>query len=1086
MVSEKTLGNHIFISYAWLDSADWVRKLHIDLTDQGLRVWLDIYDIPPGSDWNEEIDRALESAKVLIVIMTPGSTLSIQVRGEWNYALNRLIPVIPILLKPCDIPRTLNTLNYIDFTSDHQQAFAKLIQRLHDLDSDHILHLKTLRDAFLEVQGEAEVPSRFQGKIDQITQAMGGWTDRVERQTVRVSSGLSRERENSLREKTQRTKSVLTQRIVGPHIQDVTDHFKDRLPDLAEVSRNLARKSCRVVSIVGRGGIGKTALASKILAELEQNRWLHANEPIKVDGIIYLSTHVGSGITLENIFLKCSRMLGDDSIEAIWKDTHIQTYDKIDYLLGHLEFGFYILFLDNFEDLLNNENQLLDNSLELFMNMVLNISNGLKILITSREVLKLDLSVQRCAYQLTLREGLPLQDSIEFLREMDPQGEYGLAKLTESELGEIVLLVHGVPRALQLFASILANDPFSNITKLKETFYDVSDVVEKLAKENYRRLDDASRMVSLALTIYRRPVSTLAVDYLLEPFFPGLDVPSIVRRLTRAQTVSVDRVSGLVALHPIDRDYISSHYNNQQELIQNLEKRASEYYHSQRTPKDTWQSLEDIRTVLYEIEHLQNAKLFEEASAILDEIDADYLEMWGYYERLIQMRTNLPQALSETCIIRNKLRLSRIFSLIGQLTPSADYANQAIELAQNREEVALESEALGEIAGVHRDIGEYEKAIAAFQKALDLAQKVDYKELIGSHLIGLGRTHRTLGHIDRAIECFETALQIYQKTESTTVNTPIKRQYLLALIMDSIGLSYRARGQFLQARGYYEQGLIISHSIGDRGGKAYRLSNLGSAYRTMGDMRMAQKLYGEALDIYLEIKDRWGEGCVRRNKGLALAETGEYHNALIESQVALEISHEVGNLQGEGNTLLNMGYIYRRKGNYNKAIQYGEQAYNLFRQIGSPYYQSFATLDLSWSLLFAGHQADAQRFIDETLNSGIDVNIYSGMYLSALVKLIKKQVAESSVTFKQAEQKVMNLIALTDKNYRAQYIKALISLAFVWCIPHSSVEIARLQFSTARQNCDATGVLAFYRQNLDFYTDVIEPSVLNNIREMLI
>ena len=164
MTSEKTSENNIFISYARLDAADWVTKLYTDLVARGFHVWLDVYDIPPGSDWNDEIDKALETAKVLVVIMTPGSTMSTQVKGEWNYALNRLIPVIPILLQPCEIPRTLGTLNYIDFTVDYQQVLAILIQRLYDLDSDHLSHLKALRDAFLALQAEIRRSNPFSGK----------------------------------------------------------------------------------------------------------------------------------------------------------------------------------------------------------------------------------------------------------------------------------------------------------------------------------------------------------------------------------------------------------------------------------------------------------------------------------------------------------------------------------------------------------------------------------------------------------------------------------------------------------------------------------------------------------------------------------------------------------------------------------------------------------------------------------------------------------------------------------------------------------------------------------------------------------
>jgi uncharacterized membrane-anchored protein YhcB (DUF1043 family) len=60
------------------------------------------------------------------------------------------------------------------------------------------------------------------------------------------------------------------QRVVNLRPLDVTHTFKDRLREMRALCEHLADASVRLVSIVGRGGMGKTALASRVLADLER------------------------------------------------------------------------------------------------------------------------------------------------------------------------------------------------------------------------------------------------------------------------------------------------------------------------------------------------------------------------------------------------------------------------------------------------------------------------------------------------------------------------------------------------------------------------------------------------------------------------------------------------------------------------------------------------------------------------------------------------------------------------------------------------------------------------------------------------
>ena len=51
----------------------------------------------------------------------------------------------------------------------------------------------------------------------------------------------------------------------------------------------------------------------------------------------------------------------------------------------------------------------------------------------------------------------------------------------------------------------------------------------ELIAETLARLDRQARWVLLALSVVGEPIAVSGVDFLLRPFAPGLDVPSLVR-----------------------------------------------------------------------------------------------------------------------------------------------------------------------------------------------------------------------------------------------------------------------------------------------------------------------------------------------------------------------------------------------------------------------------------------------------------------------------------------------------------------------------------------------------------------------------
>ncbi|MEO0561836.1 MAG: winged helix-turn-helix domain-containing protein, partial [Chloroflexota bacterium] len=166
-----------------------------------------------------------------------------------------------------------------------------------------------------------------------------------------------------------------TPRYINPLPQHIGGRYVGRDAQRKQL-RELLLSDARLVSLYGRAGVGKTALACTVLADLQEAR--------QFDGMVFLSA-TSTGITLGRIISDFNRLLDESPVPD-----HQQAVYRVTNLLDRLSDGRYLLLLDNLEHLQNPlTNDLTDKDMETFFKVVLEQGGTLRVLVTSRYPLKL-------------------------------------------------------------------------------------------------------------------------------------------------------------------------------------------------------------------------------------------------------------------------------------------------------------------------------------------------------------------------------------------------------------------------------------------------------------------------------------------------------------------------------------------------------------------------------------------------------------------------------------------------------------------------------------------------------------------------
>lgn len=157
--------SHIFISYSRKDQ-ETTNQIVARLKERGFPVWIDYEGIKGGKLWRVEIVEAIDNADAFVLMLSPNSAASDNVRKEVDLAESSNRKIFPVLLAPVTLPPQLRYqlagIQWIDYFSNPEEKFTELVNVL----------IPTMSDKFMRrVDGEAK---RAEVEVERIAEVVIG------------------------------------------------------------------------------------------------------------------------------------------------------------------------------------------------------------------------------------------------------------------------------------------------------------------------------------------------------------------------------------------------------------------------------------------------------------------------------------------------------------------------------------------------------------------------------------------------------------------------------------------------------------------------------------------------------------------------------------------------------------------------------------------------------------------------------------------------------------------------------------------------------------------------------------------------
>ena len=398
---------------------------------------------------------------------------------------------------------------------------------------------------------------------------------------------------------------------VTPHnLPNPATPFVERQTELDGIRQRLEDPKCRLLTLTGTGGIGKTRLAIETARhELTNFRGGVYFVPLaSVDSPDFLVQTLATALNLSFQNAK----------------------EPEQELLGYLRDRELLLVLDNFEHLLNAAD---------FVSRLLMHGNELKILTTSRERLNLQ---EECLYSvgsMALEGGSSLSSAVQLFIQSAQRVQFGFSPADHwPAIARICSLVDGLPLAIELAAAQVAVMTCEQIAEQIELDYDVLTTslrnvperhrsLRKLIEQSIRSLDGSEANTLFKLAVFRD-----RFDFKAARSVAGANL-ALLTRLVEKSLLRAD-INGHYSMHELLRRYAYDELNAHGDLT--AVQRAHCQYYTEFA--DAAVNANEYEIVAAEYNHIRNALAWaSETHAAAELIDltnavAYYWRNNGYFD----------------------------------------------------------------------------------------------------------------------------------------------------------------------------------------------------------------------------------------------------------------------------------------------------------------------------------------------------------------------------------------------------------------------------------------------------------------------
>ena len=720
--------------------------------------------------------------------------------------------------------------------------------------------------------------------------------------------------------------------------------FVGRESEIADLDELIVNPDCRLLTLVGPGGIGKTRLALR-MAQQQVGAF--------ADGVYFVSLAALSSAELLPSAIA-------DELGLIFQDR----LDLREQFLNYLKDKEMLLVLDNLEHLMAEVGLLAE---------ILRRSLKVVLLVTSRERANLreewvyavsgltypDLEIENTGDPYGALEGcsaieLFIQSAQRTNRHFSP---------SEAELPCVVRicqLVEGMPLGVELAAAWVQVQSIEKIAQ--ELEHDVELLSTRLHgfperqrsiwatfDHSWHLLSDEERELFARLSVFRggfqRDVALEVADAAPVSFLALVD-KSLIRQ------VSSDRFD----MHELLRQYAAERLQAEPQDFEHAQTRHMQVFaaylqsrEANLTGVDQKQALQEIAI---EIENARQAWQFavacgkvKEAGQCLEclyqffnvrsrfqegiDLFAQAVDRWRddpAWENIVAKAMSRQGALyrhlgfyeeSRRCL-EQSLEISHrwgeeresAFALInlakvavnqGDYQEVAELADHGLALSRKDEDSWGVASSLYLLGLVRFRTGDVAGAEARFGESLAIARKSRNPRLILSPLNGLGDIACHHGDYAKAQAAFEECIRL-----SRELNAPFDT----AVHLNNLGTVSHVLKNYAEARANYEESLTLCRQIGDLQGQAIALSNLGEIAYVLGNLREAYQFNEEGLALGRTIQDQWTILACLNNLGeiaCAMGHIGEARNYFAE---ALRIASETQTNTMIINILVNLAAFY--------------------------------------------------------------------------------------------------------------------------------------------------------------------------------